>query len=88
MAKKNALLAGLDGLISQANTTPAVPEAKPKRAKKVYKTVCYSINPELDEKIKYIAYYDRKKINAVVSEALAAYIEQWTPAPNEKPRKL
>ena len=88
MAKKPALLGGLDDLISQAATTPADPEAKPKRAKKVYKTVCYSITPELDEKIKYIAYYDRKKVNAVVSEALAAYIEQWTPAPTEKPRKL
>lgn len=88
MAKKSALTAGLDGLINPQAAKVATPEEKPQRVKKAYKTVCYSINPELDEKIKYIAYYDRKKVNAVVSEALAAYIEQWTPAPNEKPRKL
>ena len=88
MAKKSALTAGLDGLINPQAAKVATPEEKPQRVKKAYKTVCYSINPELDEKIKYIAYYDRKKVNAVVSEALAAYIEQWTPAPTEKPRKL
>ena len=49
--------------------------------------VCYRVPPEVADKIKYIAYYDRKKINAVVVEALTAYIDGWNPA-TEKPRKI
>lgn len=83
MAKKiDTIAAGLNGLLS----TPAAstPEAQePEQAPKVkgnYKTVCYSIAPELADKIRYIAYWDRKKLNAVVAEALADYIAKWEPA--------
>lgn len=80
MSKKELLKDGLTGLLNPEGEAPA-------KAPKL-KTVCYYIAPELDEKIRYIAYYDRKKIAEVVAEAFKAYIEKWTPAPNPKPRKL
>lgn len=80
MSKKELLADGLGGLLNPDGQTPA-------KAPKL-KTVCYYITPELDEKIRYIAYYDRKKITEVVTEAFNAYIEKWKPAPNPKPRKL
>ena len=91
MTKKiDTIAAGLNGLLSTpAASTPEVQE--PEQAPKVkgnYKTVCYSIAPELADKIRYIAYWDRKKLNAVVSEALAAYCDSWKPSTGEKPKKF
>lgn len=97
MAKKNNIIAGgLQGLLAPAAATvtpqdPGQQEQAPKRVKREkgdYKTVCYSIPPELAEKIRYIAYWDRKKLNAVVVEAFTAYCEQWKPATGEKPKKF
>ena len=89
--KKN-VTAGLNGLLNslpaqepqQEQGTPATA----KRGGKTCKIVSYSLTAELDEKMRYIAYYDRKKINAVVIEAFEAYIANWKPAPQEKPKKL
>ena len=84
---------GLEGLL---NPTPAKVSTKakaqgtteaPEKVKGDYKTVCYSIPPAVADKIKYIAYYDRRKLNAVVTEAFEAYIANWKPA-QEKPKKL
>lgn len=92
MKDKNAIIsAGFAGLLKQpeptANQEPATTrEDEPKTGN--YKTVCYSIPPALADNIRYIARFDRKKINAVVAEAFAAYCENWKPAPAEKPRKL
>lgn len=71
---KKTAIAGLDDLLAAGpqETAPA-----PRRA---YKTVCYSLDAELADKIRYIAYWDRKKLNAVVAEALADYIAKWEPA--------
>jgi hypothetical protein len=95
MAKKNNIIAaGLNGILGPATATPQAPTAtaapdapKPERIKGNYKTVCYSIPPELAEKIRYIAYWDRKKLNAVVTEAFEMYCNAWAPA-GEKPKKL
>lgn len=89
--KKN-VTAGLNGLLNslpgqdtrQEQETPTTAQRKGKTCK----VVSYSLPAELDEKMRYIAYFDRKKINAVVSEAFEAYIANWTPAPQEKPKKL
>lgn len=48
--------------------------------------ICYNLNAELVAKVKAIAAYDRKNINEVYNEALAAYIDSWTPAPQEPPQ--
>ena len=37
-------------------------------------------------KVKAIAAYDRKNINEVYNEALQAYIDSWTPTPQEPPQ--
>ncbi len=84
MSKKDIINASLDGLLNkdaqkEQETTAEAPKVK---------TVCYYISPKLDEDIRYIAYYDRKKINEVVAEAFAQYIKNWKPAPNPKPKKL
>ncbi len=86
MANKKAI-EGLSGLL---NPTPAIPSRKaataaapqeqaqtPEKSKGDYKTVCYSIPPAVAESIKRVAWYDRKKINAVVTEAFIKYVEQW-----------
>lgn len=90
MAKKNTIIAaGLEGLLTPT-PAPANPQdqaEKPERIKGNYKTVCYSIPPDLADKIRYIAYWDRKKLNAVVAEAFAAYIANWKPA-DGRPEKL
>lgn len=85
--KKN-ILAGYDNLLNPTPTAPAAQEQAPtEKVRGNYKTVCYSINPDVAEKMRYIARYDRKKLNEVVTEAFAAYIAAWKPT-NEKPLKF
>lgn len=80
--KKDVISAGYAGLVSQPTQTPA---EQPEQAAKSYKTVCYSISPEIAEKMKQIARFDRKRLNAVVTEAFAAYIEKWKPTTEKAP---
>lgn len=92
MAKKNAIIAaGLNGLLGPAPaSTPEAPQDQPEQAVKLkgnYTTVCYSIPPDIAEKIRYIAYWDRKKINAVVVEAFTQYADNWKPEKGT-PKKL
>lgn len=88
--KNNIIEAGLNGLLTPTAQTPGPqdPAQEPEKVKGNYKTVCYSISPELADKIRYIAYWDRKKLNAVVTEALTAYCDAWKPATGEKPKKF
>ncbi len=94
MSKKtNTITAGLNGLLSAPaqpqGTTPTAAPQKTEQAPKQkgnYKTVCYSTPPELADKIRYIAYWDRKKLNAVVVEAFQQYADNWKPATGEKPK--
>ena len=76
---------------SLLNPTPAkaqapVQEPATEKAKGNYKTVCYSIPPETAEKIRQIAAWDRRKINAVVTEAFEQYAAQWKPAVAKPPK--
>lgn len=91
MAKKNAIIAaGLGGLLTPPPASTSTPEAQqeqPAKQRGNYTTVCYSIPPEIAEKIRYIAYWDRKKINAVVVEAFTQYAANWKPE-KENPKKL
>lgn len=92
MAKKNTVIAaGLNGLLSpatsSANTPPEAQQGQADKQRGNYITVCYSIPPEIAEKIRYIAYWDRKKINAVVVEAFAQYAANWKPT-DATPKKL
>lgn len=85
--KKN-ITKGFDNLL---NPTPAQ-EPTPaqgtttEKAKGNYKTVCYSIPPETADKIRQIAVWDRKKINAVVTEAFEQYAAKWKPTVEEPPK--
>ena len=85
MAKKQ-IAAGLNGLLqaAPAQATPAT-DAEEKGRKTV---LSFSVDETTAENIRYIAYYDRRKLSAVIAEALEQYIANWTPAPQEKPRKL
>ena len=86
MAKKQ-IAAGLSGLLN----TPA-PAQEPQATttedtgRKI--VLSFSVDETTAENIRYIAYYDRRKLSAVIAEALTEYISKWTPAPQEKPRKL
>lgn len=85
--KKNITTGYSDLLNPTPAETPAAAQEPAKKAKGNYKTVCYSIDADIAEKMRYIAHYDRKKINVVVVEAFAAYIANWKPT-NEKPIKF
>lgn len=78
--------AGLNGILNPTPAQVVKNESRTKadrsaqgeeKAKGKYKTVCYSIPPEVAERIRYIAWYDRKKINAVVAEAFEQYATRW-----------
>ena len=75
------------------NPTPTkaqatVQEPVVKRAKGNTKPVCYSIPPETAEKIRQIASWDRKTINAVATEAFEQYARNWKPATYGEPPKF
>lgn len=80
--KKTQITNGLEDLLNPT-TQPTAP-AETTEAK--YKTYCFSLSPEVAEKIAYIARYDRKKQNAVLTEAINQYAAAWKPAPEPKPR--
>ena len=90
MAKK-PISGGMVGLFNAA-TAPVqepTPNAPTTEADRTNKTVLsFSVDETLAEKIRYIAYYDRRKLSAVIADALAQYVGNWKPAPQEKPRKL
>ncbi len=88
MSKRiETISAGLEGLLSTNQTAAAVEQAA-QEPKPKYKTVCYSISPDLADRIKEIAFWDRKKVNAVVTEAFRAYCDTWKPATKDKPAKF
>ena len=88
MSKKQ-IAAGINGLLNTAPTTTQKPEANTNEERRPNRTVCYSLPSEVIDGIKYIAYFDRRKLNAVVTEAFAQYIERWNNAEHkiEKPKK-
>ena len=101
MANKTQIQGGLKGMLQVNRTTPtnaatveptATPQ-EPVKAQGVMKSergtttrVCYNLTADLVAKVKAIAAYDRKNINEVYNEALAAYIAQWTPTTQEPPK--
>ena len=78
----------LGNLINPNPTTAPVQEqvADTEKTKGNYKTVCYSIPPETAEKIRQIAAWDRRKLNAVVTEAFEQYAAKWKPIVAEPPK--
>jgi hypothetical protein len=84
---KKKITASYDSLI---NPTPAqgqvVPQEQEEKVKGNYKTVCYSIPPATADKIRQIAAWDRRKINAVVAEAFEQYAANWKPSVAEPPK--
>ena len=85
--KKN--LATNYGNLLNTNPTKAQEPVQETTTEKVtgnYKTVCYSIPPDTAEKIRKIAAWDRKKINAVVTEAFEQYAAKWKPTVEEPPK--
>lgn len=79
--KKDTIKAGLDGLLQVPKQSVNKPQEEPK--KRAYKTVCYSIDPELIDRMAYVAHWDRKKIGEVVEEAFIKYLNDWEPTTEE-----
>ena len=74
--KKNKIATGLNGLLNAATET-----IKPTTRAAVMgagtRPVCYNLNPAIIEKIRYIAFMEHRKNNAVVSEALEQFVTEW-----------
>lgn len=84
--KKDNVKAGLNGLLAPAQEpTTGTTEQK---VKGNYKSVCYSIPTDVAEKIRRIAWYDRRKLGAVVADALEQYIKKWKPITPVDPNDL
>ena len=85
--KKN-IDAKLGNLLNPTPTQAPAPvqDTETETTKGNYKTVCYSIPPETAEKIRKIAAWDRRKINAVVTEAFEQYAAKWKPSVEEPPK--
>lgn len=76
--KKNADFS-LDGLLD--------PEAKVAQGgKRNNQSVCYYIPQETADKIRKIANWEHKSINAVVIEAFEQYAASWVPSTQEPPK--
>ena len=69
MSKKQ-IAAGINGLLNTAPTTTQEPEANTNEERRPNRTVCYSLPSEVIDGIKYIAYFDGRRLNGVVTEAL------------------
>ena len=84
---KKTITTGYDKLLkpTPAQDT-ATEDAATGKEKGNYKTVCYSIPPDTAEKIRKIAAWDRRKINAVVTEAFEQYAAKWKPTVEEPPK--
>jgi len=59
---------------------------KTERERKNNKVVCYSIDADTADKIRKIAEWEGRKLNAVVIEAFEQYIAKWVPTPKEPPK--
>ena len=75
--KKNQIAAGLNGLLNAATDTPKTTTANTPVTGAGTRPVCYNLNPAIIEKIRYIAFMEHRKNNAVVSEALEQYVTEW-----------
>lgn len=85
MAKKQ-IAEGLNGLLAPTTKGTATTEAAEEQGRKV--VLSFSVDEKTAENLRYVAYYDRRTQSSVINEALAEYFAKWTPAPQEKPRKL
>ena len=80
MSKKKAITEGLAGLMATPAATDrkraAEPQATPAQtpARGNYKTVCYSLPPDIADRIRAQAAAERRTIGAVVAQALADYL--------------
>lgn len=84
---KKTVTASYDSLIKPAPAQVQATAQEPaEKVKGNYKTVCYSIPPETADKIRAIASWDRRKINAVVAEAFEQYAQNWKPSKAEPPK--
>lgn len=88
MKKTDIIAGGLDALLSAPTPTPqSAEDNQTPKAKSTARPVCYNIPGEIAERVKAIARFDRVPISAIVTDALARYIESWTPT-NEKPPQV
>lgn len=75
--KKNQISAGLGGLLNAATDTTKTKTTNSTVTAAGTRPVCYNLNPAIIEKIRYIAFMEHRKNNAVVSEALERFVTEW-----------
>ena len=79
--KKNKVAAGLNGLLTPApENRPTAAPTEQTQTVTITRPVSYNLNALLLEKIRYIAFVEHRKNNAVVSDALEQYVTEWEAA--------
>ncbi|WP_321515404.1 hypothetical protein [Marinifilum fragile] len=73
MTKKKDFTGGIDGLLQPSKKKTVKPTIDKEKSVKA----TYYYNQDQLQKIKAIAFYDRKPIGMVISEALDSYIESY-----------
>lgn len=87
--KKQQIAAGLNGLLNAATETNTPQGTAPGATTNAgTRPVCYNLPPAIIEKVRYIAFMGHRKNNAVVSEALEQYVQEWERANGEIPVTL
>ena len=78
--KKKVIAEGLNGLLTPApekQTNAATATETPKTYRGITRPVTYNLDALMLEKVRYVAFVSHKKNNAVVTEALEAYLAEW-----------
>lgn len=81
--KKNKIAAGLNGLLNAAPGTGNQETNQGATTSAGTRPVCYNLNPAIIEKVRYIAFMEHRKNNAVVNEALERFVTEWERANGE-----
>ena len=89
--KETRIAAGLETLCNQPAEELPVASTREKKAKRPVGRpkgdsvpVCYNIAPDVEKRVRYMAYFDRTTKNAIVEAALREYWNAWQTRDHER----
>lgn len=89
--KETRMAAGLEALCQAPAEALQVKSTREKKQKRPVGRpkgdsvpVCYNISPDVEKRVRYMAYYDRTTKNAIVEAALREYWNAWQTRDHER----